>query len=339
MIEQDWQNNSTVQSCFNILLQFGESKWVICVCQNMPNPSTTTKFIVVVTSLFNLVISLSGVDPDQWHQFPKTSQKFDRKKKNIYILFSLLLNLILVIVFCHRFSFFLLRALIVPGFNLWPWVLYPVAEIRSWQIAVVRGFGAERVYQLCVFAWKPFIFVGKLVVRVCALVPIIVHQSKPCCDWLIDVVHKSGTSQALVKIYKQDLSLRGASQSPRSVRTFVKWRRSLCPVASLSFVRKTFNIGLVYSTIARFWDADKFRFIQNVWKADVGYEFLGSSETGGKLRKFKAEWIVRFPWLAYSKYVDGAFCLPCVCFGMECGKNGSRLDKLFRSLIIMYRLL
>ena len=29
--------------------------------------------------------------------------------------------------------------------------------------------------------------------------------------------------------------------------------------------------------------------------------------------------------------LDGAFCLPCVCFGMECGKNGSRLDKLFRS--------
>ena len=48
------------------------------------------------------------------------------------------------------------------------------------------------------------------------------------------------------------------------------------------------------------------------------------------LRKFKPEWLVRFPWLAYSKYVDGAFCLPCVCFGMECGKNGSRLDKLFR---------
>ena len=79
-----------------------------------------------------------------------------------------------------------------------------------------------------------------------------------------------------------------------------------------------FDIGLVYSTIARFSDTDKFRFIQNIWKADVGYEF-------------PVLWLVRFPWLAYSKYVDGAFCLPCVCFGMECGKNGSRLDKLFRS--------
>ena len=68
-----------------------------------------------------------------------------KERKKIYIFF-LLLNLILVIVFCHRFSFFLLRAPILPAFNLFPRVLYPVAEIRSWQIAVVRGFGAQRVY-------------------------------------------------------------------------------------------------------------------------------------------------------------------------------------------------
>ena len=46
-------------------------------------------------------------------------------------------------------------------------------------------------------------------------------------------------------------------------------------------------------------------------------DIILSSETGGEIRKFKPEWLVRFPWLAYSKYVDGAFCLPRVCFGME----------------------
>ena len=65
-----------------------------------------------------------------------------------------------------------------------------------------------------------------------------------------------------------------------------------------------FDIGLVSTTIARLSYTDKFRFIQNIWKADVGYEF-------------PVLWLVRFPWLAYSKYVDGAFCLPRVCFGME----------------------
>ena len=79
-----------------------------------------------------------------WIQTSATSfQKLVRnlkERKTIYILFFLLLNLILVIVFCQRFSFL---------------VLYPIAEIRPWQIAVVRGFGPQRVYQLCAFAWKP----------------------------------------------------------------------------------------------------------------------------------------------------------------------------------------
>ena len=26
-----------------------------------------------------------------------------------------------------------------------------------------------------------------------------------------------------------------------------------------------------------------------------------------------------------------ALCLPCLCFGMECGKNGNKLNKLFKS--------
>ena len=30
--------------------------------------------------------------------------------------------------------------------------------------------------------------------------------------------------------------------------------------------------------------------------------------------------------VVYSKYLDGALCLPCVCFRMKCGKNGAKLD-------------
>ena len=50
-----------------------------------------------------------------------------------------------------------------------------------------------------------------------------------------------------------------------------------------------------------------------------------------RLRKFKPDWLLGYPWLVYSKYLDGAFCLPCLCFGIEFGKNGSKLDRLFRS--------
>ncbi|XP_044165353.1 uncharacterized protein LOC122949323 [Acropora millepora] len=92
-----------------------------------------------------------------------------------------------------------------------------------------------------------------------------------------------------------------------------------------------FDIGTVYRVIASFTDAEKFRFIESVWKPDLLFEFPASKETCGKQRKFRQEWLVKYPWLVYSKYLDGAFCLPCVCFGMECGKNGAKLDKLFRS--------
>ena len=92
-----------------------------------------------------------------------------------------------------------------------------------------------------------------------------------------------------------------------------------------------FDIGTVYRVIASFTDAEKFRFIESVWKPDLLFEFPASKETCGKQRKFRQEWLVKYPWLVYSKYLDSAFCLPCVCFGMECGKNGAKLDKLFRS--------
>ena len=36
-------------------------------------------------------------------------------------------------------------------------------------------------------------------------------------------------------------------------------------------------------------------------------DIILSSETGGEIRKFKPEWLVRFPWLAYSKYVDSKY--------------------------------
>ena len=92
-----------------------------------------------------------------------------------------------------------------------------------------------------------------------------------------------------------------------------------------------FDIGLVYESIGRFSDAQKFQFIQNLWKPDAKFNFPKSIESCGKLRKFQYGWLLDHPWLAYSQYFDAAFCVPCVCFGFECGKNGDRLMKLVKS--------
>ena len=92
-----------------------------------------------------------------------------------------------------------------------------------------------------------------------------------------------------------------------------------------------FDIGTVYKKIGRYSNANKFALIESIWKPDPLFQFPKSRENDGKDRKFWQEWLLTFPWLAYSKYLDGAFCLPCVCFGRECGKNGAKLERLFRS--------
>ena len=65
-----------------------------------------------------------------------------------------------------------------------------------------------------------------------------------------------------------------------------------------------FDIGIVYKNIAGLSPADKYKFIDNVWRPDALFDFPKTSETEGKLRKFRQDWLVRYPWLAYSKYLD-----------------------------------
>jgi hypothetical protein len=91
-----------------------------------------------------------------------------------------------------------------------------------------------------------------------------------------------------------------------------------------------FDIGFYFKEIGSSSPQDKLRFIENVWKPGELFDFPVSIENR-KPRKFVFEWLRRYPWLAYSKYLDGAFCFPCVCFGVECGRNAHKLDKLLKS--------
>lgn len=96
-----------------------------------------------------------------------------------------------------------------------------------------------------------------------------------------------------------------------------------------------YDIGLVFGKISSFSGQEKFQFIKNVWKPTEIFDFPESAENS-KSRKFVFAWLGRFRWLVYSKYLDGAFCLPCVCFGGGCGHNSSKLDKLFKSPITLW---
>ena len=90
-----------------------------------------------------------------------------------------------------------------------------------------------------------------------------------------------------------------------------------------------FDIGVVLNDVRTFSDAEKLQFIENVWspRNDRLFEFPSTVESG-KSRKFQRSWLQRYSWLAYSKYIDGAFCLLCVMFGC-----GATVDKLMKSPI------
>ena len=51
----------------------------------------------------------------------------------------------------------------------------------------------------------------------------------------------------------------------------------------------------------------------------------------GRKRRFNSSWLQDFPWLVYSRYLDGTFCLPCILFARQCGCNSAKLDKLVKS--------
>ena len=53
-------------------------------------------------------------------------------------------------------------------------------------------------------------------------------------------------------------------------------------------------------------------------------------------QKFNFNLLARFPWLEYSKFVDGCFCVPCLLFGMRSGHNSGKLSKLFTEPLTLW---
>ena len=84
-----------------------------------------------------------------------------------------------------------------------------------------------------------------------------------------------------------------------------------------------------YVSLATIDGDTKLSLINNHWKPPPNFIFP-SSAFGATSRKFCANWLNRCTWLCYSKLYDGAFCLCCVLFGRETGRNGAKLTKLFK---------
>ena len=67
-----------------------------------------------------------------------------------------------------------------------------------------------------------------------------------------------------------------------------------------------------------------------MWKPDIDYKFpvyIDEKNLKDK-RKFGYKWFALFPWLCFSKFFEGTFCLYCVLFSTTYGINTSKLEHL-----------
>ena len=81
-----------------------------------------------------------------------------------------------------------------------------------------------------------------------------------------------------------------------------------------------YDIGLVFKEISSYSDQDKLKFIENVWKPGEHFDFPVSVECSNSKRHFVWGWLKRFPWLAYSKFIDGAFVYHVFCLESSVGE-------------------
>ena len=72
-------------------------------------------------------------------------------------------------------------------------------------------------------------------------------------------------------------------------------------------------------------DVELYSLITNVYKPPKNFDFSKTE------RSFMFVWFEEFPWVCYSWWEDGAYCLPCILFGHKV-VGSSSLEILYRKL-------
>ena len=73
------------------------------------------------------------------------------------------------------------------------------------------------------------------------------------------------------------------------------------------------DIGVIMNRVPRMSDADKYTLILDPYVPPADFIFPKHAEHG-KQRSFQYSWLTKYPWLVYSRYLDGGFRLACVLF-------------------------
>ena len=95
------------------------------------------------------------------------------------------------------------------------------------------------------------------------------------------------------------------------------------------------DFSLIFKATEKLTDQQMYHLIQNRWKPTKDFNFPQTKE-GQKTRKFVYDWLEKYPWLAYSKCLDGCFCIACSLFANSIGKNSGKLTKLLSEPLILW---
>ena len=72
-----------------------------------------------------------------------------------------------------------------------------------------------------------------------------------------------------------------------------------------------------YSMRCNATDDEKYHLITNHFNPEPHFKF--PKNVGG--RSFQHSWMMKYPWLKYSKQNDGGYCLPCILFSRSASHN------------------
>ena len=95
----------------------------------------------------------------------------------------------------------------------------------------------------------------------------------------------------------------------------------------------------VANAVAKFSEAQKYDLLRHHFKPISLYVFPQVFDCGQN-RAFQYNWLGIFPWMVYSKAVDGFFCIQCVLFAKfreQRGKFVTSLHKTWQNLRIMQK--
>ncbi|XP_050503433.1 52 kDa repressor of the inhibitor of the protein kinase-like [Diabrotica virgifera virgifera] len=125
-------------------------------------------------------------------------------------------------------------------------------------------------------------------------------------------IESEGESRSInVATCSNDFSNPSTSQATTtSCSSFQGCLKTQVEVEGLVFAKNDIGHFVGVSNIS---DADKITLLRRVWEPLPSHKFC-IEIIGSKKRTFQVKWLQRFPWLAYSDKLKGAFCKLCVVF-------------------------